>query len=57
VVRYVLDFLGRSMFVTVLAADLLLRATLSAWRQQREFLQADRAKEYDQLMERLDRSA
>jgi hypothetical protein len=57
VVRYFLDFLGRSMFVTVLAADLLLRATLSAWRQQREFLQADQAKEYDRLMERLDRSA
>ena len=57
VARYFLDFLGRSLFVTVLGADLLLRATLSAWRHQREFLQADRAKEYDQLMERLDRSA
>jgi hypothetical protein len=57
VVRYFLDFLGRSMFVTVLGADLLLRATLSAWRQEREFLQTDRAKEYNQLMEKLDRSA
>ena len=55
--RYFLDFLGRSLFVTVLGADLLLRATLSAWRHQREFLQADRAKEYDQLMEKLDLSA
>jgi hypothetical protein len=57
VARYFLDFLGRSLFVTVLGADLLLRATLSAWRQQREFLQADRAKAYHQLMEKLDLSA
>jgi hypothetical protein len=53
VARYFLDFLGRSMFVTVLGADLLLRATLSAWRDQREFLQADRSDEYNQLMEKL----
>jgi hypothetical protein len=57
VARYFLDFLGRSMFVTVLGADLLLRATLSAWRDQREFLQADRANEYNQLMENLKRLA
>lgn len=55
--RYFLDFLGRSLFVTVLGADLLLRATLSAWRHQREFLQADRAKVYNRLMEKLDLSA
>ena len=55
--RYFLDFLGRSLFVTVLGADLLLRATLSAWRHQREFLQADRAKAYNRLMEKLDLSA
>ena len=56
-VRYVLDFLGRALFVTVLGADLLLRATVSAWRHQREFLRAERAREYDRLMEKLDRSA
>jgi hypothetical protein len=56
VVRYFLDFLGRSMFVTVLGADLLLRATLSAWRQQREFLHADPAKDYNRLMEKLEAS-
>jgi hypothetical protein len=57
VVRYVLDFLGRSLYVTVLGADLLLRATLSAWRHEREFRQAEGMKEYDQLMEKLDLSA
>jgi hypothetical protein len=57
VVRYFLDFLGRSMFVTVLGADLLLRATVSAWQVQREFLQADRTNAYTQLMENLKRLA
>jgi hypothetical protein len=42
--------------VTVPGADLLLRATLSAWRHQREFWQADGAKVYDRRMEELDLS-
>jgi hypothetical protein len=54
VARYFLDFLGRSLFVTVLGADLLLRATVSAWRHQREFQLGDRAEKYDRLMEKLD---
>ena len=57
VVRYFLDFLGRSLYVTVLGADLLLRATVSAWRHEREFRQTEGMKEYDQLMEKLDLSA
>jgi hypothetical protein len=54
VVRYCLDFLGRSLFVTILGGDLLLRATLSAWRHQREFEKTEGAKLYDRLMEKLD---
>jgi hypothetical protein len=53
VARYFLDFLGRSLFITVLGADLLLWATLSVWRQQREFTQSAHAADYDQLMEQL----
>jgi hypothetical protein len=41
------------MFVTVLGADVLLRARLSAWRDHREFLPADRTSEYNQFMEKL----
>jgi hypothetical protein len=40
--------------MTVLGADLLLRATLSAWRQQRTFLAAPAAAEYDRLMGKLE---
>jgi hypothetical protein len=54
VVRFVLDFLGRALFVTVLGADLLLRATLSAWRHQRAFGTGPAAAEFDRLMERLE---
>lgn len=54
VVRYVLDFSGRSLFVTVLASDFLLRATISAWRHQREFAFTPAAAEFDRMMERLD---
>lgn len=51
--RFCLDFVGRSLFITVLGADLLLWATTSAWRRQRAFAQSTRAAEYDQLMEQL----
>jgi hypothetical protein len=51
VVRYFLDFSGRTLFVTVLGADLMLRATLSAWRNQRDFHTRPAAAEFDRLME------
>jgi hypothetical protein len=54
VVRYGLDFSGRALFVTVLGADWLLRATLSAWRHQRTFGFSPAAAEFDRLMERLE---
>jgi hypothetical protein len=53
VIRYFLDFSGRALFVTVLGADLLLQATLSAWRDQRAFTATPAAEEYDRLMEKL----
>ena len=52
---YYIGHLGK--YLPGKACALLLRATLSAWRREREFLQADRAEEYNQLMEKLDRSA
>ncbi|HEX4588787.1 MAG TPA: hypothetical protein VH120_02580 [Gemmataceae bacterium] len=54
VIRYCLDFAGRALFVTVLGADVLLRATLSAWRHQRAFQARPAAAEFDRLMERLE---
>jgi hypothetical protein len=54
VVRYFLDFSGRALFVTVLGADLLLRATLSAWRHQRAFMASPAAEGYNQLTGKLE---
>jgi hypothetical protein len=54
VVRYFLDFSARALFVTVIGADLLLRATLSAWRHQRAFLATPAAEEYDRLVGKLE---
>jgi hypothetical protein len=54
VVRYFLDFSGRALFVTVVGADLLLRATLSAWRHQRAFMAMPESEEYDRLAGKLE---
>ncbi len=54
IVRYILDFSGRALVVTVLGADLLLRATLSAWRHQRAFMATPAAEKYDRLMGKLE---
>jgi hypothetical protein len=54
VVHYVLDFSSRAMFVAVLGADLLLRATLSEWQHERAFRTGPGAAAFDRLMERLE---
>lgn len=54
VIRYLLDFSGRALFVNVLGADLLLRATLAAWQHQRAFGAGPAAAEFDRQMERLE---
>jgi hypothetical protein len=54
VVRFCLDFCGRALLVTVLGADLLLRATLAAWRHQRAFASGPAAARFDRAMEQLE---
>lgn len=49
VARYALDFAGRSLFVTVLGADLVLRATLAAWRDERAFRGTPAAAGFDRV--------
>jgi hypothetical protein len=56
VVRSILDYSGRALFVNVLGADLLLRATLAAWRHQRGFGASPAAAEFDRQMEQLERA-
>ena len=54
VVRYGLDFIGRSLFVTVLGADLILQATLAEWRHQRAFRATPAAAGFDRVAAALD---
>jgi hypothetical protein len=54
VLQFFLEYYGRSLFTTVLAADLLLRANLSAWRTLGEFAKTEESLEYDKRMGQLD---
>jgi hypothetical protein len=54
VARFFLDFCGRAMFVTVLGADVLIWATLAAWRHQRAFASSAAAADFNQVMEQLE---
>lgn len=54
IIHFGLDFASRALFVTVLGADLLLQATLSAWRQQREFISTPASAAHDRLMQLLE---
>lgn len=45
-----IEFLGRSLFLTVLFADLLVRMALSIWREERAFAGTEPAAAFDQTM-------
>lgn len=44
------EYLGRSLFLTVLFADLLVRMSLSVWLEEKAFFRGDEAKAYDLRM-------
>lgn len=50
VVAKVAEYAGRSLFLTVLFADLLVRMTLSVWLEERTFARGPRAADYDRMM-------
>lgn len=49
--RFVVDFLAKFFVVLAVFADLILRATLSAWRNDRALRASAGSKEYDQAAE------
>jgi len=53
VLQYVLEYWGRSLFTTVLAADFFMRVNRSIWQAEREFAARPEASEYDGLMSQL----
>lgn len=57
VVEFVLEVLSRSMFVTVLGADLFMRMNLKAWQHAKEFRGTPEAAHYDGVMSEFQRMA
>jgi hypothetical protein len=55
--QLVLETIGKSMFMTVLGADLLMRMNLSAWRNLNNFVGTEEAMNYGIAMERMQRVA
>jgi len=52
-VRFLIEYLGRTFFITVVAADLLLRATLASWRHQQAFAKTDAAADHERRLQEL----
>lgn len=55
IVEFLLETLSRSMFVTVLGADLFVRMNLTAWKNTRDFMGSPEAEGYDRVMGELER--
>lgn len=55
VVEFLLEVLSRSMFVTVLGADLFMRMNLKAWQHERAFRGKPEAADYDAVMSEFQR--
>lgn len=55
VVEFLLEVISRSMFITVLGADLFMRLNLSAWKNERSFAGKPEAENYNRIMSELER--
>jgi hypothetical protein len=53
-VQFFIEYLGRTFFITVVAADLLLRATLASWRHEQAFAKTDEAADHERRLQELD---
>jgi len=53
-VEYVLEFLGRLLFMTVVGADLFMRMNLAAWKDLERFNRSGRAADYGRVMQGMD---
>jgi MFS family permease len=51
-----IEYLGRSLFITVVFADQLMRMNLSIWRQEHGFYRTANAADYDRTMRELSES-
>ncbi len=54
-VEFFLETIGRSMFMTVLGADVFMRMNLAAWQNNRDFQGTEAAADYDKIMSEMER--
>ena len=52
-VQFFIEYLGRTFFITVVAADLLLRATVASWRHEQAFAKTDEAADHERRLREL----
>lgn len=52
--QFPLEYIVRSLFTTVLVADLFMLMNLSVWQHTKAFLSSDRAQTYDRLMSEIE---
>jgi hypothetical protein len=50
VVEFIMEVLGRSMFVSALGAEFIVRMSVTAWRHNRAIIASDTATTYDEAM-------
>jgi hypothetical protein len=50
-VEFGLEIISRSLFVSVLGVELMMRLNLTAWKQNRALVASDAATPYDEAME------
>lgn len=55
VVEFFLEIISRSMFMTVLGADLFMRINLAAWKNTRDFAGSPEAESYDRVLGEFER--
>ena len=55
VAGFLLEFIGRSLFMTVLGADLFMRMNLSTWQHHRTLAGSSAAEGYDRVMGAMER--
>jgi len=56
-VEFLMEVLGRSMFISALGAEFIMRMNLTAWRQGRDLAASDTLTVYDGAMEGLQKVA
>ena len=53
--EFLLETISRSMFITVLGADIFMRMNVAAWKNSRDFAGLPEAENYDRVMGEFER--